>query len=77
MILFALGQGRTVLVLSLPPKSCIPFRENIFHINTLSFSHSGNVRCHNHPILGLSSVFVGDPYGWAMTLILYVTFRPK
>jgi hypothetical protein len=47
MILFALGQARMVLVLDLPPKGLIPFRENIFHINTSYNPYPSNVGRHN------------------------------
>jgi hypothetical protein len=54
MILFALGQTHTVLVLGLPLKDLIPFKESIFHINTSYNTYPGNVGRHNHPLLGLS-----------------------
>jgi hypothetical protein len=46
MILSALGQFHTVLVLGLPLKGLIPFRESIFHINTSYNPYLGNVGRH-------------------------------
>jgi hypothetical protein len=63
MILSALGQAHTVLVLGLPLKDHIPFRESIFHINTSYYPYPSNVGHYNHPLLG-PSVLVGDPL-WA------------
>jgi hypothetical protein len=47
MILFAFGQARTILVLGLPLKDLILFRDNIFHINKLYYPYPGNMECHN------------------------------
>jgi hypothetical protein len=47
MILSALGHARTVLILGLPLKGLIPFRESIFHINTSYNPYPGNVGRHN------------------------------
>jgi hypothetical protein len=43
MILFALGQTRIVLALGLSSKGLIPFKKNIFHINTSYNPYSNNV----------------------------------
>jgi hypothetical protein len=61
MILSALGEALTVLVLGLPPKGLIPFRESIFYIKTSYNPYPGNVGSHYHPLLG-SSVFAGNLY---------------
>ena len=47
MILSALGQARTVLVLSLSVKDLIPFRESISHINTSYNPYPSNVGHYN------------------------------
>jgi hypothetical protein len=62
MILSALSQARTVLILDLPPKGLITFRKSIFHINTSYNPYPGNVERHNHPLLG-PNVLTGDSYG--------------
>jgi hypothetical protein len=62
MILSALGQARTVLVLGLYPKGLIPFKESIFDINISYNPYPGNMGRHNHPLLG-PSVLAGYPYG--------------
>jgi hypothetical protein len=51
MILSALNQVHTVLVLGLLLESLITFRENIFHINTLSFLYTSKVRHHRNDFL--------------------------
>jgi hypothetical protein len=83
MLLFSLGKACTVLVLGLPPKRLHTIYREHIHINTSYNSYIGNVGRHNYPLLG-PNVLAGNPYGarspisgWAMTLIPYVTFRPK
>jgi hypothetical protein len=57
MILSALGQAYTVLVLSLPSKGLIPFRKSIFHINTSYNLYPGNVEHHKLSFGELVKVF--------------------
>jgi hypothetical protein len=46
------------LFLDFTPKCLIPLRENMMYISTSPFPHSGDVRCHNYPLLDPASSLV-------------------